>query len=113
MHLLYERPMVTHPPERKNPRRKRAYRCTPKKWTKEQKAEYTELASVMEKCLSSEGDEDINSAWTKLAEQIETKARMVQEKNQEMEIGQKKRNPKKIEERESGSHTPRRTQEHG
>ena len=45
---------------------------------------------MMEKCLDTEGDSDIDNAWKKLAEQIETKARMVQEKNHEKETQQKK-----------------------
>ena len=49
------------------------HRCTPKNWTKEQREEYTELTSKMEKCGDIGEEEDISKAWTRWAEQIEIK----------------------------------------
>jgi hypothetical protein len=46
----------------------------------------------MEKCWDTEEDGDINDAWKKFAEQIETKARMVQEKTQKKETQRGKGN---------------------
>ena len=44
----------------------------------------------MEKCWDTEEDGDINDAWKKFAEQIETKARMVQEKTQKRRHNEEK-----------------------